>query len=175
MKNIVLIVLIIVCFSCKNKNKQQENTFRGTTPEIARKKAAKKSRIGILEPVKWTTEVLKLSDLEYELQIKASIEKGFHLYSQKEVENNIPIQIKFLFEKNDNYTLIGPTYEEKGITKFEPLLKMEVTYFENESTFKQKIKLHKKEKTTITGEIDYVSCNDSSCVPGYADIEVLIK
>ena len=36
----------------------------------------------ILDPVKWSTSVKKISETEYDLISKATIAKGWHLYSQ---------------------------------------------------------------------------------------------
>ena len=37
----------------------------------------------IQEPVKWSTAYKRLSDTEGEISIKATIQTGWHLYSQK--------------------------------------------------------------------------------------------
>jgi len=124
----------------------------------------------ILEPVKWTTETKKISDTEYELIINASIEENYHLYSQKVPEDG-PLPTIFIFEKNDNYELIRSTSEEKGHTVFDPIFKMNIKYFDIKATFKQRIKLKNNNSFKIIGEIDFMTCNDSNCVPGYGDIE----
>ena len=36
----------------------------------------------IHDPVKWNTTVEKVSDTEYDLVLKATIDSGWHLYSQ---------------------------------------------------------------------------------------------
>jgi thiol:disulfide interchange protein DsbD len=67
----------------------------------------------ILEPVKWTTEVKKISDSEYELIANATIDENWHLYSQNILEGG-PIPKRFSFEGNGNYLKKGNTKEEKG-------------------------------------------------------------
>ena len=124
----------------------------------------------VLEPVKWTTETKKISDSEYVLIINAAIEQNYHLYSQK-VPNDGPLPTIFIFEKNDNYELIGTTTEEKGHTVYDPVFKLKIKYFDMKTTFKQKIKLKNKNNFKIIGEIEFMTCNDSNCVPGYGDIE----
>ena len=56
----------------------------------------------ILEPVKWETSIEKISDTEYNLIATATIDKGWHLYSQI-VPKNGPIPTTFAFEGNENY------------------------------------------------------------------------
>lgn len=127
----------------------------------------------ILEPVKWTTEAKKISDSEYELIINAAIEPNYHLYSQK-VPDDGPRPTTFIFEKNNNYELIGNPTEEKGHTVYDPIFKMNIKYFDNKVTFKQRIKVKNKNRFKILGEIEYMTCNDSNCVLGYGDIEFKI-
>ncbi|WP_299397187.1 protein-disulfide reductase DsbD domain-containing protein [uncultured Gelidibacter sp.] len=127
----------------------------------------------ILEPVKWTTDIKKISDFEYDLIINANIQTNYHLYSQK-VPDNGPRPTIFIFEKNSNYELIGNTTEGKGHTVYDPIFKMNVKYFDTKVTFKQRIKVKNKNNFQIIGEIEYMTCNDLNCVLGYTDIEFKI-
>ena len=127
----------------------------------------------ILEPVKWTTETKKISDSEYVLIINATIEQNYHLYSQK-VPNDGPLPTIFIFEESNDYELIGSTTEEKGHTVFDPVFKLKIKYFDTKTTFKQRIKVKNKNNFKIIGEIEFMTCNDSNCVPGYGDIEFKI-
>ena len=127
----------------------------------------------ILEPVKWTSETKKISETEYDLIITATIEPNYHLYSQKVPEDG-PLPTIFIFEKNDNYELIGKTIEEKGHTVYDTTFKLNVKYFDTKATFKQRISVKKKSSFKIIGEIEFMTCNDSNCVPGYGDIEFKI-
>ncbi len=65
----------------------------------------------IHDPVKWSTSVEKVSDSEYNLIIQATIEDGWHLYSQNVPEDG-PIPTAFTFEKTNDYGLVGETSEE---------------------------------------------------------------
>ena len=48
------------------------------------------------DPVKWATSVEKISDTEYDLVTKATIESGWHLYSQLVSEGG-PTATSFIF------------------------------------------------------------------------------
>ena len=127
----------------------------------------------ILEPVKWTTETKKISDTEYDLIIKAEIEPNYHLYSQK-VPDDVPLATVFIFKKTNDYELIGSTIEEEGHTAYEPIFKLKIKSFDTKATFTQRIKVKNKNNFKILGEIEFMTCNDSNCVPGYGDIEFKI-
>src|SRR5690554_8145622 len=66
----------------------------------------------ILDPVKWTTSIKKISDTEYDLISKAKIDKGWHLYSQVVPEDG-PLPTNFVFEENDAYKSIGEVRSEE--------------------------------------------------------------
>lgn len=127
----------------------------------------------ILEPVKWTTEIEKISDFEFDLIIHANIETNYHLYSQK-VPDNGPRPTIFFFEESSNYEVIGKTTEGKGHTVYDPIFKMNVKYFDTKVTFKQRIKVKNKSRFKIIAEIEYMTCNDLNCVLGYGDVEFKI-
>ncbi len=118
----------------------------------------------IHDPVKWSTSVEKISDSEYDLVVKATIEAKWHLYSQNVPENG-PIATSFLFEKNPNFELIGKPSEEKGHTVHDPVFDMQIKYFENKATFKQRIKISTQNAVKIIGEVEFMVCDDSSCLP----------
>lgn len=118
----------------------------------------------ILEPVKWTTSVNKISDSEYELIATANIEPKWHLYSQNVPEDG-PIATSFTYSGNGNYLKKGNTLEEKGHVVKDPVFEMEIKYFENKAKFKQRIKLKGKVPFKIEAVVEYMVCDDSRCLP----------
>ncbi|KJD34494.1 cytochrome C biogenesis protein [Tamlana nanhaiensis] len=118
----------------------------------------------ILEPVKWSTSVKKISDSEYELTATATIETGWHLYSQQVPEGG-PIATTFTYASTKDYLKKGNTSEEKGHTVNDPIFEMEIKYFENKANFKQRIKLKSKAPFTVNGTVEFMVCDDSRCLP----------
>ncbi len=119
-----------------------------------------------IEPVKWTAEVEKISDTEYNLIYKADIEDHWHLYSQTLPEGGA-IPTEFIYNedalKND-FKLVGKAIESESITKFDKVFQMDLTYFDNAATFTQKIKLKNPNITQIEAEISYQACDDARCI-----------
>jgi len=118
----------------------------------------------IHDPVKWTTSVEKISDTEYDLIINASIESNWHLYSQNVPEDG-PIPTSFAFESSEDFELVGSVSEEEGHTVDDPVFEMKIKYFENKATFKQRVKLLNEKASTIIGEVEFMVCDDASCLP----------
>ncbi|TCI94366.1 protein-disulfide reductase DsbD family protein [Tenacibaculum sp. M341] len=117
----------------------------------------------IFNPIKWKTNVEKISDTEYFLVTTASIEDTWHLYGQ-DVPKGGPRPTIFHYTDNENYSLIDKTIEEKGITEFDNTFKMVIKYFEKKTVFKQKIKLLNA-TAVIKAEVEFMVCNDERCLP----------
>jgi len=118
----------------------------------------------IFEPVKWSAKIKRISDNEFDIFYKAKIDKGWHVYSLKELKD-IPVAttITFLNKKN-SYELVGKTREGKGHTAYEEVFEAEMKYFEKKAIFKQKIKFNEK-KALVVSKLEYVACNDGQCLP----------
>ncbi|WP_281299122.1 protein-disulfide reductase DsbD family protein [Flavobacterium limnophilum] len=124
----------------------------------------------IHKPVKWATSVVPVSGTTYELVMQATIEANWHLYSQN-VPDNGPIPTAFTFSKNANFELVGKVTEEKGQTVTDPVFNMKITFFENKAVFKQRINLLSKKAFKVSGEVEFMACNDANCLPpSYVDL-----
>lgn len=124
----------------------------------------------ILDPVKWSTSVKKISETEYDLISKASIENNWHLYSQ-EVPPDGPLPTVFTFEENSAYKSVGKVKESKGVTELDPVFDMVITFFSNTATFTKRIVLTGDKGTTIKGEVEFMVCDDTRCLPpNYVDL-----
>jgi hypothetical protein len=113
-------------------------------------------------PVKWAYAAKKTGPAEVTVFLKATMDNGWHIYSQK-VKDGGPIRTSFAFTKSRNYTLAGPTVEPKAITRYDKNFKMELGFFEREVIFQQKIKLKSAKVAAITGTLEYMTCNDLKC------------
>ncbi len=119
----------------------------------------------IHEPVKWKTSVEKVSDSVFDLVIKASIEKGWHLYSQN-VPDGGPIPTSFSFKDVENkFELINETIEGEGHEVYDNVFNMKIKFFEKEAVFKQRIKVLTNEKITIEETLEFMVCDDTNCLP----------
>lgn len=117
----------------------------------------------ILDPIEWTSSVEKISETEYDLVVTATIESGWHLYSQKVPEDG-PIPTTFTFESSETYMLVGETIEDEGHEVDDPVFMMRIKYFDGKAVFKQRVKFNNKPET-IHGSVEYMVCDDSRCLP----------
>lgn len=118
----------------------------------------------IFTPVKWSFSSRKISETEAELIAKATIDNGWHIYSQ-EVAPDGPIPTTLTFTKSPAYELVGKTSEGKPKEENDVNFGMVLKYFESSATFKQKIKLIDKKEFTVKGSLEYMCCDNSKCLP----------
>ncbi|TYP72224.1 protein-disulfide reductase DsbD family protein [Aquimarina intermedia] len=151
----ILLVLIITCFSLTGVNSQ---TF---------------------DPIKWTSGVVKESDTEYTLYFEATLDKGWHLYSQRAAETDeiAPTPTEFSFTPApEKFQLIGETVEPEGIEKFDKIFEMNIKYFENKARFTQKVKILDPSLTSITAEVFFAICDDVRCLaPDTVVFEIVLN
>lgn len=121
----------------------------------------------IFEPIKWKSSVIKESEDTYVLQFEAKLDKGWHIYSQKEVETDdiAPTATEFTFYNEDKkYELIGETTEPEGIQKYDKVFEMEIKYFEDKVLFTQKIKRLDPSLESVKAEVFFGICDDERCL-----------
>ena len=77
-----------------------------------------------------------------------------------------PRSTSFNFEKLDNVEIIGKVAaNKKAIEKFEPLYQMNLRWYEETTTFTQHIKVTDPNNYEIDGYVEYMVCNDNTCLP----------
>lgn len=119
-----------------------------------------------LNPVSWNFASKKISDNVYELQMIATIQQGWHLYSQTQPKDAIAQPTSFVFNKNPLIELDGKVKEVGNLEKFKDKeLDISANQYSNKVVFTQKVKLKGKAKTNVTGKLTYQTCDDVKCLP----------
>lgn len=116
------------------------------------------------EPIKFQTELKKISDTEAELVFNATIDAGWHLYSTDLPEDG-PVSATINFDKMEGAELVGKlTPQGKVIEHFDNMFEMTLRYFEGKGTFVQKVKFTGG-NYALKGYLQYGACNDENCLP----------
>lgn len=114
----------------------------------------------MVNPVKWSSRVEKISDTEFHLVMEAKIEDDWHVYSQFTPENGpLPAEFKFKDAKG-NYELIGKVKESPFKKQYNDVFEVDEYYFEKKATFTQKIKVTNPNFTTLKASVDYQVCKE---------------
>jgi len=117
-------------------------------------------------PVSWEFETKKVSDCEYDLIFKATIDAPWHIYSiiknhTKEAEDIWPTTI--LFNKSSSYSLVGKLQESKPVTEFDKVWEAVVSFHPDKATFTQRVKLLADGKVKVKGNYEVQACTDEMC------------
>ncbi len=119
----------------------------------------------LLNPVKWNYSIENNGSEKATLVISATIDKGWHLYSQF-IGDGGPVPTSFKFEKSNAYELVGKVKEvPKAKVVQDEIFGMEVAWFEKKATFKQDIKIKSNKDFKINGVLEFMVCDDKQCLP----------
>ena len=118
-----------------------------------------------VNPVSWTFTSKKVSDKIYELHITATIQSGWHLYSQTQPEDAIPDPTKIIFNKNPLVSLDGKIKEEGNMEKFNDPRLGSAYQYSTKVDFVQTVKLKANAKTKVGGSVKFQTCDDEKCLP----------
>ena len=117
-------------------------------------------------PVTWTFTSKKGTDNSYEIHMTATIEKGWHLYSQTQPEDAIAIPTTFAITSNPLIEVVGKIKEDGKMEKFhDSQLDLSANQYSKTVNFVQTIKLKGKAKTSFSGSVEYQTCDDKKCLP----------
>ena len=121
-------------------------------------------------PVRWSYSVNNLDGNKAELVFSASIDHGYQLYAV-ELPSGGPLPTEFSFNESGAYRNIGKIKEVPAAKiKFDEMFDMNVGIHTGSARFVQTIEILSATDFTIRGTIDYMVCDDVSCVP-YSDID----
>lgn len=127
----------------------------------------------IMQPVKWKFYTTHIQGNKHALKFSAKIEPGWHMYSQF-IEEGGPIPTSFRFKKG-NYTLIESVKEPTPHKEQDPVFAMELAWFNDSVTFTQIVEV-KEYPATVQGDLEFMVCNDESCLPPEVpEFELVIK
>jgi thiol:disulfide interchange protein len=127
-------------------------------------------------PVKWNITSKALSDCEYEIIFTGTIEKEWHVYSLNKLGDDGPMPSAITIEKSKLYEPKGKPTEGKAIKTHDKVFDVDVMFFENSVTFKQRIKLNTDKEVTVKGTYEYQACTEEKCIfPPATPFEIKLK
>ena len=128
----------------------------------------------IVEPVKWSSSVVKVSDTELDLVITAVIENEWHLYSQFTPEGGAtPLVFTFKNQKG-NYQLVGKTKEGKYKKVYSDIFEIDEYYFSGTAKFIQRVKITNPKLKTIDVFAEGQACIDGRCTQTESNLKFAV-
>jgi len=125
------------------------------------------------DPVKWSTSVKKINDITFQLNTKAEIEDNWRLYSQN-LDDGGALPTEFIFEDKSILKSFSNVLEPEPITKYDPIFKMDQSYFVNNVVFTQDIVLLENfNNDSIIQNLYYQVCDDRVCI--FQDVQLVFN
>ncbi|MBW6479171.1 MAG: thioredoxin family protein [Bacteroidales bacterium] len=119
----------------------------------------------ILEPVKWSFSQEKISENTYDVKFTAQIDAGWSIYGMN-VAPGGPIPTTFEFNEPSGFRFVGDMQAPPVVVKFDPNFDMELSmHSERQVTFKRTVEVLSESPVRVTGELMFMSCDATSCLP----------
>jgi thiol:disulfide interchange protein DsbD len=120
--------------------------------------------VGMVNPLMWTYTSQKIAEGEYDIVVKAQIEKDYHIYSAVHISDG-PMPTAIALTPNEKIALTGTTTESpEAVKHFDKDFGTDVFTFENVAEFRQRIKITDPTITEVTAELTGMVCKEV-CVP----------
>jgi thiol:disulfide interchange protein DsbD len=117
-------------------------------------------------PVTINVKSQKTADKSFAVSVVATVQPGWHIYSQNQPDDAIAIPTVVTFNSNPLMSLKGKLNEvgKMQIVK-DKTLGVSAYQYANEVSWVQNVELKAKVKTNLTGTIEYQVCDDEKCLP----------
>ena len=113
-----------------------------------------------VEPVVWHSAVHRISDTEYDISIKGTIQEDWHVFSQFTHEDgSLPAVLNFENVGSD-FELMGVAEESGTIEAYNDVFEVTETFFLHAAEFTQRIRRLNHELSQIKLTLNYQVCNE---------------
>ncbi|MDR2120395.1 MAG: thioredoxin family protein [Tannerella sp.] len=119
----------------------------------------------ILTPVKWDIRLIDSESAEKEILFTATLDPGWHVYDMN-LPKGGPISTSILCERRQGVELIGePKASVAPVAVYDDMFNMELRWYSGKVVFTQKIKVTDPKSFALKGEVEFMACNDETCLP----------
>jgi len=119
----------------------------------------------IESPVHWAYGKKKIGIDTYEIHLRATVDGGWHIYSQQQPDNAVAQPTSFKFNTTNQIILVGKTKELGKLEHFEdPTSGIGASQYSGSVDFVQVIRIKDPAVSIITGTLTYQTCNDHMCL-----------
>ena len=116
-------------------------------------------------PVKWKIKLEDSGKPEKEIVFTAVADKGWHLYDMN-LPAGGPVSTSITYETMKGAELVGKVVSSVAPTSvYYELFAMNLRWYSGTVTFTQKIKVTDAKAFKLAGELEFMACNDETCLP----------
>lgn len=130
----------------------------------------------IIDPFSWTSSFEDNKDGTVTLMFNVEMESPWHIYSHDLPEGG-PIKTTINLESSELFEIIGGIKTDiKAEEHFDESFNMTINWFTESVTFMQTVKVNSDKPITIKGYVNFMGCNDETCLPpSDFDFELKVK
>lgn len=127
------------------------------------------------DPVTWTIEQKSTGSNTADIIIRAQLDKGWHLYGQN-IPPDGPVPTKIVIEQLDNAKKVGGLQaKSKLVEVHDPNFDMKLSWYSDEAVFVQKISFTDPAAVFAKVSVNFMVCDDKSCLPPTEEILTIGK
>ena len=116
-------------------------------------------------PVTWAFTATPAKDGLVAVELTATVGEGWHIYATR-LENDLgPIPTTIRFTPSEAMQPVGELVEPKPDEVFDPNFEMQVRYHSGSPVFVQHFKPTGAGDPVLKGEVEFMVCNDKTCLP----------
>lgn len=124
--------------------------------------------------VMWNFKAIPLSKTEVNLLITATLAPGWHIYPQH-LAGGGPPPTQITYTEDRSYQPLGGSAETGNKARFySDILEMYIEWYSDTVTFSQRVTVYEP-VTVIRGTIEYMTCNEGTCIPDQKEFAVAIN
>ncbi len=116
-------------------------------------------------PVSWKFSAMPSADGNIIVSLQAICEEGWHIYALTLPRDDGPLPTQVRVSANDAYSANALVQEQVPEEMDDPNFQMKVRYHAGSSVFTVPIKRISEGAFEVSGEVEFMSCNDKTCLP----------
>jgi thiol:disulfide interchange protein DsbD len=116
-------------------------------------------------PVTWSFSAVNLNRDTVQVQLHSNCEAGWHIYALSLPTDEGPLPTVVKVDEDPAYKLAGPPSAPEPVVKMDPAFGVMVRYYEDTTTFMQELVRASQGPVTVRGAVEYMACNDKTCLP----------
>jgi Disulphide bond corrector protein DsbC len=117
-------------------------------------------------PVHWAYSSKKISENTYEIHLTATLDKGWHAYSQTQPKTAVAQPTEIKFTANPVIKIVGKPKEIGTIQHWsDPASGIAANQYAGSVDFVQTVTLKVTANTSVAGTITFQTCTDEMCLP----------
>lgn len=120
------------------------------------------------EPVKWSFQALPQGNGEVLVQFIANLEEGWHVYALTLPSDQGPLATSIRLNPSNTFEFVGQLQEPTPVETYDPNFAMVVRFHDGAPVFTQRIRPRQGGTVVLEGEVEYMLCNDKTCLPPVA-------